>query len=94
VPCLFKTALNVGCPSCGLTTSLTYLAHGNITKAFQAHPLGLLLALSLIVIIILSIRGLVTNRPCWSFLEKRWFHNSVLCGIGLYLGIWVVRLLI
>jgi hypothetical protein len=29
------------CPGCGLGKSITFLFHGEISKAWQAHPLGI-----------------------------------------------------
>ena len=92
VPCLFKTALGFRCPSCGFTTSLSHLAHGDIMGSVGAHPLGFFLGVGILLVFFFSILGLVTNRAWWTILEKRWFQNLVLCGIGLYLAVWIVRL--
>lgn len=39
-PCLFHALTGWACPSCGLTTSITHLIHGNLAAAFWTHPLG------------------------------------------------------
>lgn len=93
VPCLFLLALKVPCPSCGLTTSLSFLLHGQLINSLKAHPLGPAFLALFILMIVQSIRGLIRNRAWWVVLEKRWFQNFILCGIGVYLGIWMVRLI-
>lgn len=58
------------CPGCGLTTSFSAFAHGNLALAFSAHPFGPLLYLGFTALtissLVASIRGkkLQTNtRP-------------------------------
>jgi hypothetical protein len=42
-PCAFNAATGKLCPSCGLTTSFTSIAHLDLRAATQAHTLGPLL---------------------------------------------------
>lgn len=51
--CLFKNATGVPCPSCGSTRALISLANGDLAQAIQWNPIGLIIALVLIV------------APCW-----------------------------
>lgn len=45
-PCSFLVRTGWPCPSCGLTTSIASLLHGQVGRAFGAHPFGpVLLAL-------------------------------------------------
>ena len=44
-PCSFRAMLGIPCPACGMTTSFSYLAHGNPAAALRANPGGVLLAL-------------------------------------------------
>lgn len=93
LPCLFQVVLKVPCPSCGLTTSWTYLVQGNPVDSFKAHPLGPIFFSIVVFIGISSIWGFIKNRSWWSVMEKRWFQNIILCGIGLYLVVWIIRLI-
>ena len=93
MPCLFHLALGIPCPSCGLTTSLSFLMSGEWGAALQAHPLGLFAFLMMALILLISIYGVIFNRSWWRVTEKRWFQNAILCGIFLYLIIWIVRML-
>jgi hypothetical protein len=42
-PCPSVMLANRPCPGCGMTTSFTWLMHGNVAEAFHAHPFGPLL---------------------------------------------------
>lgn len=94
VPCLFRLVIKIPCPSCGLTTSVVYLLHGDIINSIKAHLLGLLFMMALMAILFTSIIGMIKNRAWWKIVEKRWFQNTALYGIGLYLGVWIIRLML
>jgi len=48
--CLFKEVTGLPCPSCGTTRSIELLLQGNLPGALGTNPLGLLLALGLLII--------------------------------------------
>ena len=93
VPCLFHLALGIPCPSCGLTTSLSFLMHGEWKAALRAHPLGLVAFLAMMLIFLASLYGVILNRSWWRVTEKRWFQNIILCGIGFYLTAWIIKMI-
>ena len=37
--CMFRNALDIECPSCGLSRAWLALLHGNISEAFSFHPM-------------------------------------------------------
>jgi hypothetical protein len=39
-PCASVVLFGRPCPGCGMTTSITALAHGQIAASFEAHPFG------------------------------------------------------
>lgn len=41
--CLFRDWLGGPCPTCGVTTSASHLAHGELRAAWVTQPLGVLL---------------------------------------------------
>jgi hypothetical protein len=47
--CLFKRITTLPCPSCGATHSIMYLIHGDFNRAFMENPLGIILAICLLV---------------------------------------------
>ncbi len=48
--CLIKKVSGIPCPSCGSTRSLQHLFAGHIPEAIATNPLGLILAVLLIVV--------------------------------------------
>jgi hypothetical protein len=43
--CLFRHVTHLDCPGCGLTRSISALAHGDLAGSIAAHPLGAAIAL-------------------------------------------------
>jgi hypothetical protein len=42
--CPLRGLLGIPCATCGMTRAFVFLAHGDVTAAFRASPLGALLA--------------------------------------------------
>lgn len=42
--CSAKTLFGVPCPSCGLTTSLSHVMHGQLADAWRVQPVGVFIA--------------------------------------------------
>jgi hypothetical protein len=45
-PCTLRILAGIRCPSCGMTTSWSYMMHGQVLRSFQTNVGGALLALS------------------------------------------------
>jgi hypothetical protein len=58
-PCGFKQAYGLPCPTCGITTSATAFAGGDVFRAFYIQPAGALLCCCLIAAIFLSLFTLI-----------------------------------
>jgi hypothetical protein len=43
-PCTFHWVTGLPCPSCGMTTSFSHLAHGDVWNSLRANPMGTMLA--------------------------------------------------
>lgn len=93
IPCLFHYLLGIPCPSCGMTTSLAYAVHGEWLSSLKAHPFGLPFLVLLLALLAQSLRGILFNKAWWRVMEKRWFENTLLCGIVAYIGTWIIRIL-
>ncbi|MDX9974545.1 MAG: DUF2752 domain-containing protein [FCB group bacterium] len=39
-PCTFQQVLHIPCPTCGMTTSSSLMAHGHVLEAFRCQPAG------------------------------------------------------
>jgi hypothetical protein len=60
--CLSRTLFGVSCPGCGLTRSFIYLAHGDLQASWQAHHLGWLLALAVVLQFPYRLAALLRNQ--------------------------------
>src|SRR5262249_22632307 len=91
-PCLFFALTGLPCPSCGLTTSFTWLVHGHLWKAFVAHPFGpLLFTVYTLFAFGGTLKGLGKAWPKWLLLKRR--EGLVLYTLlALFLGTWLFRL--
>lgn len=45
-PCLMKEAIGLACPSCGMTTSVSLVVHGDPTAAWRANWAGVIVAIT------------------------------------------------
>lgn len=60
--CIFKNVTGIPCPSCGTTRSLLMLIAGDAEKSLMINPLGLIAALSLLIIPAWMITDAVTHK--------------------------------
>lgn len=64
--CAFRDLTHMSCPTCGLTRSLTRLAHGDLAGSLAVHPWGLVLVAQAIVawaVVGLWLGGRLRERP-------------------------------
>jgi len=60
--CLFKNISGIPCPSCGSTRSLEHLLTGKIKEAIFINPLGLFLALIMVLIPLWIFMDIIMNK--------------------------------
>jgi len=53
-PCGFKAATELPCATCGMTTSFTHAANGDLLTAFTVQPAGTVLALITAMLAVVS----------------------------------------
>ena len=86
--CLFRRVTQRDCPSCGLTRSLSLLAHGDVRGSLERHPLAAALAAEAALLWLLAPlalrRGWRPSEP----LVTRW----AAANIAALLVAWGVRL--
>lgn len=95
--CLFKYITGIPCPSCGITRSIIFLMHRNIIDAFSMNPLGIVVAVALIVLPVLILSDLLFKRDsfirCYNYLEKAFTYRWVsIPAIFMILFIWVINI--
>lgn len=86
--CLFKRVTQRDCPSCGVTRSLSLLAHGELGGSLERHPLAGALAAEAVLLWLLAPLALRRGwRPSES-LVTRWAVANL---VALFVA-WAVRL--
>jgi hypothetical protein len=90
--CSFLVRTGWPCPTCGLTTSLAAMAHGDVGLACRAHPFGVVLFLALVTAGLAGGMELLSTRVFFghNILRPRaWWVLAA--GGGLLLG-WLIKL--
>lgn len=62
VDCLFKSIFGIPCPGCGLTRGFRALFKGDIVSAFSYNILTIPIFLFLVILVILFIIDILSNR--------------------------------
>ena len=88
--CLSRAWFGVSCPGCGLTRSFIHLAHGNWYASWEAHRLGWLLAIMVVVQVPYRIHGL--RHPRSALIPPRARNGIAYLLIGLLVGNWLIGL--
>ena len=83
--CSFLARTGYPCPSCGMTTSMTAMAHGDVSAAGRAHPFGVALFLGAAL---LGVGGLVELGTGRNILGRLPSPVWWICGalVGLFAG--------
>jgi hypothetical protein len=90
-PCPLYALTDIPCPACGLTTSITHVAHGHLRASLAAHPFGPAIALLFVVMACMSAYGLVRPFRWTDVLMHRWVYRGMLIGIAIYIVAWMLR---
>jgi hypothetical protein len=89
-PCTFYTLTHLPCPSCGLTTSFAFLAHGDLANSWRANAVGTLLAGFLAVLLPWSLVSAVWGRA----LGIRSVDRALTCAVGGFMILLLARWLL
>jgi len=69
--CLIKRFTNIPCPSCGSTRSVISLTKGNFIEAININPIGILVAIIMVITPIWIIVDIITKRKhLFDFYQK------------------------
>jgi hypothetical protein len=68
-PCNFLQTTGLPCPSCGMTTSFSWLAHGNLVASAYVQPMGAVLALLAAASVWAGLYICITGRPAHRLLR-------------------------
>jgi hypothetical protein len=61
--CAWAARTGLPCPSCGMTTSFSWFARGNLLASFYIQPMGALLAMLAVAIFWIGLYEALTARP-------------------------------
>jgi hypothetical protein len=82
-PCTIHFLTGRPCPSCGLTTSVSAIVHGQFALAWRANPIGFLIVAGAVVVACNSLMALVWGRSVR--LENTRFTLLLLALLGIWL---------
>ncbi len=91
-PCTLYHLTGRPCPSCGLTTSVSALFHGNLPLAWRANPLGFLIVAIVLGVGLNSLQALFTRHTLRLHPDRVTYLLLALIGVWLIHGI--VRMLL
>jgi hypothetical protein len=91
--CGFLTLTGWPCPSCGLTTSITHLVHGNFTQSAIVQPFGVFLFVALASLFVYSLWAFVVGRPLSALTESVAFEKAQFILLAVLLVSWVYNIL-
>jgi hypothetical protein len=92
-PCPAQEVFGIPCPSCGLTTSFAFMAHGRVAEAFASHYCGPVIFLAVLAYIAL-LAAFVIRKKRIEIHWPEWLPYSIVFGfMAFYLMSWAVRLL-
>ena len=89
-PCGFYFTTGLPCPTCGCTTAVSNLAHGNVLTSLATQPFGFAVGLLGLILVPLTAMGMVTGRwvgPSMFYLSWYW-RVWVYGGLGLMAVAW------
>ena len=92
--CGFLVRTGYPCPSCGMTTSLAAMAHGQIGLAFRAHLFGVLVFAAVVAAMILAAVQAVTGRNVLGRVRPRRWQWWLAGAITAWLGGWGLKVAI
>lgn len=91
-PCGFLARTGWPCVTCGLTTSVSAMAHGQVGLALKAQPFGAVIFLAAVVLLTAGACQVLTGRDVLGRL--RLGMGWAICGIMGLLGGWAWNLVV
>lgn len=89
-PCGFFRITRIPCPTCGCTTAVTHVAHGNFLQAIVTQPFGAAVGFLALILLALGPIGIITGK--WlgpePFKLSFFWQRIVFGALGLLIGAW------
>lgn len=93
-PCQFLARTGLPCPSCGMTTSFTWFAHGNLAASLYVQPMGTALAIVAGFCVWGGLYVALTGRPVYRLLRLVPGQYYLLPLLALGVMAWAWKILI
>lgn len=86
--CGWITLMDLPCPTCGMTTSFSHAAHGDLLASFAAQPLGCLLALGTAMAFIVAVYVVATGSRVGGVFTRLWGRYTGWLLTAMVLAAW------
>lgn len=94
-PCPYLAESGDPCPNCGFTRSLMWAGRGRLWRAVGYHPGGAALLTWMVLGGVIGMRRLLGRDPkAWRVPWQVLVGGALIWMLGLYVGTWLVRLLL
>jgi hypothetical protein len=93
LPCYFHEITGHSCPSCGLTRSFHAIAQLNFQRAFEFHPMGIILYFALLVLLLKATLEIVIKNEIRLSLKDGVKKFAIGVLLFIWTGLWIIRLL-
>lgn len=91
-PCGWIVAADMPCPTCGMTTSFSHAANGDLVSSFVAQPFGMLLALSTAVVAVVGGYTALTGSMLAPFLAGMITPRVGWIAVALLIAAWIWKI--
>jgi hypothetical protein len=91
-PCSFKVLTGKPCPSCGMTTSVSLVLHGDVRASVEANWVGTVLVAFLAVVLPWAVVGVVRGRLGFVRSIERALIGTVAFFLAMLLLRWAIVL--
>jgi hypothetical protein len=92
--CYFALRTGIPCPSCGMTTSYSWMARGNFPASFYVQPMGALLAIATIVTFWAGLYIAATGRSIYRLIALGPTRYYVPTIVALAIAAWAWKIFI
>lgn len=92
-PCGWVVAMNLPCPTCGMTTAFSQAAHGNLLTSMLCQPMGALLAVMTATTLVVSAYVAATGSAVGKILVQRFTPRFFLVMAVLAVAAWGYKIL-
>ncbi len=93
-PCGFLQLTGIPCPSCGLTTAFSHIAHGHPVDAFLAQPFGVAVYVAMAWLSGYAVVALWRRKPLSDLTESSNFLTGQYILLGIMLVSWFYKIAI